>query len=166
MSGCNYGDDDVKNVKITDEPRSNYITPEGARLLRDELGYLLKVERPRVTQAVSDAAAEGDRSENAEYIYGKKRLREIDRRIRFLAKRLDVLNVVEDQPGRQGKVFFGAWQSVAGRSRMPPIAPVVPDLSEAETDCLRYRRPAPCSPRQLLTAESGFIVPRFGELAS
>ena len=92
-----------------DEPRSSYITPEGARILRDELGYLLKVERPRVTQAVSDAAAEGDRSENAEYIYGKKRLREIDRRLRFLIKRLDVLTVVEHQPARQGKVFFGAW---------------------------------------------------------
>jgi transcription elongation factor GreB len=92
-----------------DEPRSSYITPEGARILRDELGYLLKVERPRVTQAVSDAAAEGDRSENAEYIYGKKRLREIDRRLRFLIKRLDALTVVEHQPARQGKVFFGAW---------------------------------------------------------
>lgn len=88
---------------------SNYITPEGARRLREEFEYLWKVERPRVTQAVSDAAAEGDRSENAEYIYGKKRLREIDRRVRFLMKRLDVLTVVEDQPERKGKVFFGAW---------------------------------------------------------
>ncbi|ACM21444.1 transcription elongation factor GreB [Geotalea daltonii FRC-32] len=88
---------------------SNYITPEGARRLREEFEYLWKVERPRVTQAVSDAAAEGDRSENAEYIYGKKRLREIDRRVRFLMKRLDVLTVVEDQPERKGKIFFGAW---------------------------------------------------------
>lgn len=88
---------------------SDYITPEGARRLREEFEYLWKVERPRVTQAVSDAAAEGDRSENAEYIYGKKRLREIDRRVRFLMKRLDVLTVVEDQPERQGKIFFGAW---------------------------------------------------------
>ncbi|WP_243371460.1 transcription elongation factor GreB [Geotalea sp. SG265] len=88
---------------------ANYITAEGAKRLREEFEYLWKVERPRVTQAVSDAAAEGDRSENAEYIYGKKRLREIDRRVRFLMKRLDVLTVVEDQPERQGKIFFGAW---------------------------------------------------------
>lgn len=87
----------------------NYITPEGAKILRDELEYLWKVERPKVTQSVSDAAAEGDRSENAEYIYGKKRLREIDRRVRFLTKRLDVLTVVENQPDRKGMVFFGAW---------------------------------------------------------
>lgn len=88
---------------------SNYITPEGAQRLRDEFEFLWKVERPRVTQAVSDAAAEGDRSENAEYIYGKKRLREIDRRVRFLIKRLDVLTVVEEQPERRGRIFFGAW---------------------------------------------------------
>ncbi len=88
---------------------SNYITPEGVKCLRDEFEYLWKVERPRVTQAVSDAAAEGDRSENAEYIYGKKRLREIDRRVRFLMKRLESLTVVENQPDRKGKIFFGAW---------------------------------------------------------
>ena len=89
--------------------RANYITPEGEKRLRDELGWLLKVERPLVTRGVSDAAAEGDRSENAEYIYGKKRLREIDRRIRFLAKRLDVLTVVTEPPPQTGKIFFGAW---------------------------------------------------------
>ena len=89
--------------------RANYITPEGEKRLRDELGWLLKVERPQVTRGVSDAAAEGDRSENAEYIYGKKRLREIDRRIRFLAKRLDVLTVVTEPPPQTGKIFFGAW---------------------------------------------------------
>ncbi len=93
----------------TEETRSNYITPEGAKRLRDELNWLWKEERPRVTQGVADAAAEGDRSENAEYIYGKKRLREIDRRIRFLTKRLDALTVVDSSPSRSEKVFFGAW---------------------------------------------------------
>lgn len=88
---------------------SSYITPEGARALREELAWLWKVERPRVTQGVSDAAAEGDRSENAEYIYGKKRLREIDRRVRFLTKRLDVLTVVEEPPTDRKRIFFGAW---------------------------------------------------------
>ena len=68
-----------------------------------------KEERPKVTQAVSDAAALGDRSENAEYIYGKRRLREIDRRVRFLSKRLEVLQIVDYHPKQEGKVFFGAW---------------------------------------------------------
>ena len=68
---------------------SNYITREGAQKLQDELIWLWNTERPRVTQGVADAAAEGDRSENAEYIYGKKRLREIHRRARFLKKRLE-----------------------------------------------------------------------------
>ena len=68
-----------------------------------------KVERPRVTQAVSEAAAQGDRSENAEYTYGKKRLREIDRRVRFLRKRLDGMTVVDKPPGDRRRVFFGAW---------------------------------------------------------
>ena len=90
-------------------PSSGYITPEGARRLRAELDQLWSVERPRVTQEVSDAAALGDRSENAEYIYGKRRLREIDRRIRFLAKRLDAVTVVEPQGRTDGKVYFGAW---------------------------------------------------------
>lgn len=91
------------------EPQSCYITPEGVECLRAELRYLWKEERPRVTRAVSDAAAEGDRSENAEYIYGKKRLREIDRRVRFLVKRLGALTVVENSPDRSGRIFFGAW---------------------------------------------------------
>jgi transcription elongation factor GreB len=91
--------------------RSGYITPEGERRLRDELAFLWNVERPKVTEGVANAAAEGDRSENAEYIYGKKRLREIDRRIRFLMKRLDELTVVVPEDGRRqdGKVYFGAW---------------------------------------------------------
>lgn len=92
--------------------KSNYITREGYDELERELRYLWKEERPRVTQAVSDAAALGDRSENAEYIYGKKRLREIDRRVRFLTKRLEQLSVVYPSPQQAGKVFFGAWVDV------------------------------------------------------
>lgn len=89
--------------------RSNYITRNGWTQLDQELKYLWREERPKVTQAVSDAAALGDRSENAEYIYGKRRLREIDRRIRFLTKRLEVLKIVDYHPQQEGKVFFGAW---------------------------------------------------------
>jgi transcription elongation factor GreB len=88
---------------------SRYITPEGFQRLQDEAERLWRVERPRVTHEVSEAAALGDRSENAEYIYGKKRLREIDQRLRFLAKRMDELTVVRATPDQQGRVFFGAF---------------------------------------------------------
>lgn len=90
----------------------HYITPEGAKKLRAELDQLWTVERPRVTQEVADAAAQGDRSENAEYIYGKRRLREIDRRVRFLSKRLDDVVVVTEQPSDAKRVFFGAYVTV------------------------------------------------------
>lgn len=92
------------------QPKSSaYITPEGASRLREELDYLWRVKRPQVTQAVSEAAAQGDRSENAEYIYGKKQLREIDRRIRFLQKRLDALVIVDRAPTDSARIYFGAW---------------------------------------------------------
>ncbi len=89
--------------------KSNYITPEGFRKLQEELDQLWRVERPKVTEAVSTAAALGDRSENADYIYGKKRLREIDSRLRFLQKRTDDLVVVDRARDDDGKVYFGAW---------------------------------------------------------
>ena len=84
--------------------------------LKEELDFLWRVERPAVTQQVSDAAALGDRSENAEYIYGKKRLREIDRRVRFLRKRLEKLQVVDKLPGNREKVYFGAWVELANQN--------------------------------------------------
>lgn len=90
-------------------PMSPYITPEGDAALRAELDQLWRVERPQVTRSVSEAAAQGDRSENAEYTYGKKRLREIDRRVRYLSKRLEVLKVVRQLPTDRNKVYFGAW---------------------------------------------------------
>jgi transcription elongation factor GreB len=88
---------------------SKYITPRGAQRLREELERLWREERPRVTQAVAAAAAQGDRSENAEYTYGKKRLREIDRRVRFLRSRLEGMVVVEQPPSDPAVVYFGAW---------------------------------------------------------
>ena len=86
-----------------------YITPQGASNLRAELQYLWRDKRPKITQQVAAAAALGDRSENADYIYGKRLLREIDRRVRFLEKRLDVLAVVDRTPKDTQKIFFGAW---------------------------------------------------------
>jgi transcription elongation factor GreB len=88
---------------------STYITPEGEQRLREELHQLWKVERPQVTNAVHEAAKNGDRSENGDYIYGKRRLREIDSRVRFLNKRLDELQVVDQVPDNPGKIYFGAW---------------------------------------------------------
>jgi len=95
-------------------PKSRYITPEGYRRLEQELERLWRMERPRVTREVSAAAAQGDRSENAEYIYGKRRLREIDRRVQFLRKRLEELEVVRHTPTQAGRVFFGAWVALEG----------------------------------------------------
>ncbi len=90
--------------------RKTYITRAGFEKLRAELDWLWREERPRVTLAVSVAAALGDRSENADYIYGKKRLREIDGRIRFLTKRIDALEVVDLKPRASAdRVYFGAW---------------------------------------------------------
>lgn len=89
--------------------KSHLITQTGKDALREELDYLWRVKRPEVTQAVSEAAALGDRSENAEYKEGKRELRSIDRRVRFLRKRLEVVKVVEYSPEQEGKAFFGAW---------------------------------------------------------
>jgi len=92
------------------QPRgSKFITPQGAARLKQELDHLWRVLRPQVTQAVQEAAAQGDRSENAEYIYGKRQLREIDRRVRFLRQRLDGMVVVSAPPAQRHRVFFGAW---------------------------------------------------------
>jgi transcription elongation factor GreB len=101
--------DAKKDVK----QETNYITPVGFRKLADELTFLHTKKRPEVVGALADAAAEGDRSENAEYIYRKRQLRDIDRRMRFLSKRLDVVQIVDPsaQP-RRDRVFFGATVTV------------------------------------------------------
>ena len=111
----------------SDSRPSSYITPEGFEHMQAEFEDLWKNERPKVTEAVSIAAALGDRSENADYIYGKKRLREIDSRIHFLRKRLDDLTVVRDAPLRSDKIFFGAWVT----------------LEDSEGDQVRYRLVGP-----------------------
>ena len=106
----------------------NYITPSGLQRLKDEHRFLLTRERPAVTQVVAWAAANGDRSDNADYRYGKRRLREIDRRIRFLTKRIDAAEVVDPEGPRAGqaatRVFFGAtvrYASAAGTERVVSI---------------------------------------------
>jgi transcription elongation factor GreB len=106
----------MSRYRTPEKPGSQYITPAGAARLRAELDQLWRVERPEVTRAVSAAAAQGDRSENAEYTYGKKRLREIDRRVRFLRKRLDGMVVVDKPPSDARRVFFGAWVTLEDES--------------------------------------------------
>ena len=115
---------EVKKVK-------NYITPDGLQRLVDERRFLLTRERPAVTQVVAWAASNGDRSENADYQYGKRRLREIDRRIRFLTKRIDAAEVVDPQAPRTGRaathIFFGAtvrYENSAGEERVATIVGV------------------------------------------
>jgi len=112
-----------------------YITPEGHKKIREELEQLWKIERPRVTAEVQTAAAHGDRSENAEYIYGKKRLREIDKRVKFLADRFERMQVIhpEQQPRTDGKVGFGAWVVVEDEDGGTHAWRVVgPDESDAD----------------------------------
>lgn len=94
------------------EPTPNYITPEGAKRLQIELGDLRSRQRPKIVQEVADAAAQGDRSENAEYIYGKRKLREIDRRMHWLTRRLESATVIEPRTDGMTAVFFGAFVEV------------------------------------------------------
>ena len=94
--------------------KPGYITPEGYLRLENEANYLWNKKRPEVTQALTDAAEEGDRSENAEYIYRKRQLAEIDRRLRFLRKRMDVLTIVTEKPKADGKVYFGCYVLLEG----------------------------------------------------
>jgi transcription elongation factor GreB len=136
----------VSRYRAPTQPGSKYITPSGARRLQEELDQLWHEERPRVTQAVSEAAAQGDRSENAEYTYGKKRLHEIDRRVRFLRKRLEGMAIVDPtaSPGRRdaSRVFFGAWvqiETAAGDLRWYRI--VGPDEFDMHEDYISMDSP-------------------------
>ncbi len=126
-------------------PRSHgarYITPEGFKRLQQELERLWKVDRPKVTAEVSAAAAQGDRSENAEYIYGKKKLREIDRRMRFLSKRLESLTVVHQVNGETDKVLFGAWVTVEDEDGEETTWRIVgPDEFDVANGCISCESP-------------------------
>jgi transcription elongation factor GreB len=124
----------------------NYITPSGLQRLRDERRFLLTRERPAVTEVVAWAASNGDRSENADYQYGKRRLREIDRRIRFLTKRIDAAEVVDPEAPRRGRaatqVFFGAtvrYMDAQGRERVVSIVGV--DEVDPDRHRISWRSP-------------------------
>jgi transcription elongation factor GreB len=140
---------------MADETK-NYITPGGYRRLREELAHLWKVERPPVVTTVAWAAANGDRSENGDYIYGKRRLREIDRRIRYLSKSLDRAVVVDNSGKTPGRVYFGATVTIlneAGDEREVTIVGV--DELDAGDARVSWRSPLA---RALLTATVGDTV--------
>jgi transcription elongation factor GreB len=138
------------------ERAPNYVTREGARKLQDELANLRSSQRPKIVQEVADAAAQGDRSENAEYIYGKRKLREIDRRIHWLTKRLESATVVEQRTDSIDKVFFGAFVDVEDENGGHATYRIV---GEDEIDLARghvsWRSPLG---RSLLTKRSGDTV--------
>jgi transcription elongation factor GreB len=133
-----------------------YVTREGARKLQDELASLRSSQRPKIVQEVADAAAQGDRSENAEYIYGKRKLREIDRRIHWLTKRLEGATVVEPRTESVDQVFFGAFVEVEDEDGACTTYRIV---GEDEIDLKRghvsWRSPLG---RSLLTKRSGDSV--------
>jgi transcription elongation factor GreB len=134
-----------------------YITPEGHGRLQEELDHLWRVERPRVTREVSDAAALGDRSENAEYIYGKRRLREIDRRVRFLLKRIEIAMPVDArQQKNRAQVFFGATVTYANGSGAEQTVRIV-GIDEARSEAGEVSWVSPVA-RALLKAREGDIV--------
>jgi transcription elongation factor GreB len=135
----------------------NYMTPRGYQRMRDELQHLVRVERPKVVETVSWAAGNGDRSENGDYIYGKKRLREIDRRIRFLTKRLEIAQVVDPaQQKNHDQVFFGAtvtYEDSRGNERTVTIV----GIDEADVDQGQVSWISPIA-RALLKAREGDTV--------
>lgn len=136
--------------------KREYITAEGHRRLAEELERLLRVERPRIVKGVADAAAEGDRSENAEYIYGKKKLREIDRRIRYLSKTLDSAIVVDNAGKTHQRVFFGATVTISNEHAEERDVTIV-GVHELDNGAARVSWRSPLA-RALLKASVGDTV--------
>jgi transcription elongation factor GreB len=135
----------------------NYITPAGFERLREELQHLLRDERPKVVETVAWAAGNGDRSENGDYLYGKKRLREIDRRLRFLSKRLEISQVVDPaQQRNRDRVFFGATVTYANARDEEKTVTIV-GVDEADLDRGQVSWVSPIA-RALRGAEEGDAV--------
>ena len=138
------------------EPPKNYITPGGFRRLQEELAHLWKVERPPVVTTVAWAAGNGDRSENGDYIYGKKRLREIDRRVRYLSKCLESAVVVDNSGRAPDRVFFGATVTITSTSGDERVLTIVGvDELDAGGERVSWRSPLGTA---LLNARIGAVV--------
>lgn len=153
-----HDDDDLpEGVAPIPKGSPNYITPKGLQRLRDELNHLARTERPKVVETVSWAAGNGDRSENGDYIYGKKRLREIDRRLRFLTKRIEAARVVDPTAQTNiDQVFFGATVTYAN-SRDEEKTVTIVGIDEANLELGRISWIAPIA-RALMKAYEGDVV--------
>ena len=150
-------DDALESAPALPAGTKNYITPAGFQRLQDELKHLRRVERPKVVETVAWAAGNGDRSENGDYIYGKKRLREIDRRMRFLTKRIEVAEVVDPaQQKRRDQVFFGATVTYADAEDRERTIRIV-GIDEARLELGEVSWISPVA-RALLKAREGDVV--------
>lgn len=174
-------DDELEPSPALPQGTRNYITPGGYARIKNELDHLLRVERPHIVEVVHWAASNGDRSENGDYIYGKRRLREIDRRIRFLTKRLDLAEVVDPAARQESldQVFFGATVTIAdengdeqtyqivgidetdfSRNRISWVSPLARALTRArEADIVRFQSPAGMREIEVLSVEYIAIEP-------
>ena len=158
MSKAFTKETDVEELEPDEGPAlpagvKNYITPEGMARLRAELKELRTVERPKIVDIVAWAAGNGDRSENGDYIYGKKRLREIDSRVRFLSKRLDDMTVVDRPPEDSSRVFFGAWVELENEQGDTVVYRIVgPDETDMDRRFISVDAPVA---RALLKKQSG-----------
>lgn len=151
-----HGEDGSSNKSGSAKVRKNYITQNGMARLKAELHDLLTVERPRLVETVAWAAGNGDRSENADYIYGKRRLREIDRRIRFLSRRLDIAEVVDPAAQKGDKILFGATVGVLDESENERIYKIVGvDETDAKAGKVSWISPIG---QALLQASVGDVV--------
>ena len=151
-------DDDLEPEQLKVPGGKNYITRAGYQALRDELSHLLDVERPEVVQVVSWAASNGDRSENGDYLYGKKRLREIDRRIRFLTRRIEKAEVVDASlQGDNDQIFFGATVTYANQAGEETTITIV-GMDEVDLDKGHVSWISPIA-RALIKAREGDTVP-------
>lgn len=180
QTGEDDADDDLDPAVRLPPGTRNYITPGGHARIKSELDHLLRVERPQVVGVVQWAASNGDRSENADYLYGKRRLREIDRRIRFLTKRLDLAEIV-DPARREGteQVFFGATVTIGdeqgrektyqivgvdetdlARGRISWVSPLARALLKSQAgDTVRFQSPAGWRQVEVLAVEYRSLDP-------
>jgi transcription elongation factor GreB len=150
-------DEDVPQTSQLPPGVKNYITPSGYRRIQEELDHLWKVERPALVKTITWAASNGDRSENGDYIYGKKRLREIDRRVRFLRKRMELAEVVDPaQRGECDQVFFGATVTVCDANRCESTYSIV-GVDEADVSGGRISWVSPLA-RALLKLREGDVA--------
>src|SRR4051812_11714535 len=151
-------DDDEVDPELSKIPSTgkNYMTPKGAARLKDELRELLVDKRPELVRTISWAASNGDRSENGDYIYGKRRLREIDRRIRFLQKRLDIAEIVDPATQSSNQVLFGATVTVLDEEERKRVYSIV-GIDETDVKQGRVSWISPVA-KALLNAKKGDVV--------